>query len=150
MRAAGPVDGVLQDARHAAVVFRRNEQHRVDRGDRVLKRSACRRVIVIEIAVVQRKISNGNLLERKVVGRQPDQRLGQRPVDRVNRQTTDEVSDLVFTHAKLHLLSVVVSAKSSGMPAEPPLTLLFTVPVMVVSMNRAAPRPFGMTLSFAT
>ena len=52
MRTAGPVDGVFQDARHAAVVFRCDEEQRVDRGDRILERSARRRVIGVEVAVV--------------------------------------------------------------------------------------------------
>jgi hypothetical protein len=75
------VDGVFQDARHAAVVLRCNEEQRVDGGDRILERSARRRIIGVEVAVVKRKIPYRNLRELQMLGRQLNQRRRERAID---------------------------------------------------------------------
>src|ERR1700757_3618893 len=74
VRAAGPIDSVLQTAGDASVVLGRHEQHRIHRGDRILERAALRRVIRVEIAVVQWEIPYRDLHEVQIFRRQPDER----------------------------------------------------------------------------
>ena len=94
--AGADVDGVLQDAGYRAVVFGRDEQNGVGRGDRFAEPGpGLRRAGRFEVFVVMGQITDFDDIEFEVSGCQPRQLERCLAVDRVLAQAADDHGDLV-------------------------------------------------------
>src|SRR5262245_51594232 len=98
-RAQAPRGGANNGDR--AVVFGRNEEHRVDVGDGLLERARHWRVVSIEVWAVERQVLDGDLGQRQFGWREPHQGLREQPVDGRRREAANEISDFVRGHARL-------------------------------------------------
>src|SRR5690349_14082201 len=73
--ARGHIDGIFEDGRHGAVVFRRDEKCRVGAADALAKRGPLSRRRSIEILIIERQIANLHDLQLQRLRRKLDERM---------------------------------------------------------------------------
>lgn len=95
-----PVDGVLERPRDGAVVLGGHKENRVDLGDRFLQGAPFGRVVRIEVVAVERQVLDRDFGEGEVGRSEPEQRPGERAVDRFLREAADEIPDLETGHER--------------------------------------------------
>jgi hypothetical protein len=90
-----PVDRVVEDGRHGAVVLRRHGEHPVGTGHALAqRRGGLRDLTGVEVLVVERQLGETvDEVEGHAVGRLVAQQLGQLAVDGVGAEAADEDGD---------------------------------------------------------
>src|SRR6476469_2419084 len=104
IRPGADIQCILENCRHRAVIFRRDEQHCVSRLDALAERGPCRgRRVDIKILIVKRQLSNLDDVELQRRWRERDQRIRQHPVERSLPQTSDQHAHILrLIHGILH------------------------------------------------
>src|SRR5262249_33849637 len=96
VRARGDVDRVLEQARHAAVVFGRDEENAFGAGHPLAEREPFARRSVLEVVVEQRDRADLDDFEPKARRRALDHRLRGLAVPRFLAQAADENGDVAW------------------------------------------------------
>ena len=109
--AIGPradIDGILENARHRSIIFRREEQDRIDRLDAIPERSPRRRRrnLLVGIFVIQRQIPDFDDCQFQACRRQRGKGMGREPIIGTGPKAADDDGDVAcdshglspFTH----------------------------------------------------
>src|SRR5262249_7593807 len=96
VRARRDVDGVLEHARHRAVVLRRDEQHRVGRLDLALERDPRRRRFAFDVLIEKRQLGDLDDLPLERGRGDRDERVSDLAIEGFLAETSDDDRDGVW------------------------------------------------------